>query len=133
MGVGRTLRTSAVSMKWVPSAPSTGSRGAGAVRGGWPSPPSGADRSRGAAQRPPRFDRPPRLVLFPGLVSVMASASQRLAGAGSGTSDSRKPAATTKQSRATTSESICCDGGSRGHLWCAAPGGGTKRMPSIAV
>ncbi len=36
---------SAVSMKWVPSAPSTGSRGAGAARGGWPMPPSGVGRS----------------------------------------------------------------------------------------
>ena len=39
-------------MKWVPSAPSTGSRGAGAARGGWPRPPSGRRHQPRNARRP---------------------------------------------------------------------------------
>jgi hypothetical protein len=51
VGVGPTLRTSALSMKWVPSAPSTGNLARGAERGGWPMPPSGVGRKAGGGSR----------------------------------------------------------------------------------
>ena len=118
-------------MKWVPSAPSTGKprRRCGARRLA-----EAAERRRHQPRAVSGGRRPARRYLRRRQLGAAAwrdrRRSPRTCRRGSGTSDSRKPAAITKQSSATTSDRICCDAASPSDDGGAIlPPSGTKCMP----
>ena len=88
----------------------------GAARRGWPNPPSGAVITRCPAAA---VEANAGAKASAAIVSVSAKDRPVWSGVsrparrrGSGTSDSRKPAAITKQNSATTSDRTCCDAAS---------------------